>query len=164
MMAVPVPAIGVSVAVFDRYDRVLLIRRGRPPARGQWHLPGGRLEPGESLGQAAIREVREETGIDGVRLGPIIALVERRMEGFHYLIVDFLARLDQPNVPQPVAADDAIAAVWLAETEWPEYDLAEGLLPILKQALVILANPSGGLMDRQGRGTDFIAAAQGNPD
>ncbi|GAB4351724.1 MAG: hypothetical protein Kow0060_01170 [Methylohalobius crimeensis] len=152
----PVPAVGVSALIFDRRGRVLLIRRARPPARGKWHAPGGRLEAGEALTSAVLREVREETGIEGVRLGPIAAVVERRIEGFHYLIVDFLGFVDGEG-PPPRAADDALAAAWVPPEEWSDYELAEGLAPILTRARQLWRGRHGGLVDVTGQGTDFLA-------
>ncbi len=150
------PLVGVSVLVFDRDGRVLLVRRGRPPARGTWHGPGGRVETGESLVAAAHREVREETGLSGVRLQGVAALVERRCEGFHYLIVDFVAAIDR-SAPPVRAGDDALAAAWVASADWEAYDLPEGLLPILKRAERLWRGGRGGLRDVSGGGTDFLA-------
>ncbi|KXJ41894.1 MAG: hypothetical protein AXA67_03650 [Methylothermaceae bacteria B42] len=158
MSVPPVPAIGVSALVFDAHNRVLLIRRARPPAQGKWHAPGGRLEPGESLCHAVVREVKEETGIENIQLGPVIAVVERRIEGFHYLIVDFLAVLAHGPAPLPIPGDDALEAEWVAESEWKSYALAEGLLPILNAAVNLRRSGKGGLLDVDGRGTDFVAA------
>lgn len=151
------PAIGVSALVFDRRGRVLLVRRGRPPAQGKWHPPGGRLEAGESLLQAVHRELREETGIGGVRLGPIVAVVERRFAGFHYLVVDFLGFLDLPEPPLPRAGDDALDARWVGPGDWQEYELGEGLWPILVRAQRLRREGRGGLVDAGGQGTDFVA-------
>ena len=155
-MSVPQPAIGVSVLVFDREGRVLLVQRGRPPAQGTWHGPGGRLEVGESLVEAARREVREETGLTGFRLGGIVAVVERRTEGFHYLIVDFVASIDRA-APDLEPGDDARALAWVAPADWGAYDLPEGLLPILRRAYRLWQGARGGLKDFAGGGTDFIA-------
>ncbi len=153
----PQPAVGVSALVYDARGRVLLIRRGRPPAQGLWHAPGGRLEAGESMAEAVLREVYEETGIGEVRLGPIVAVVERRIEGFHYVIVDFLGFLDQIDPPPPMAADDALAAAWVPEDRLSCYELAEGLVPILQRAVSLWKGQKGGLFDFSGDGTDFVA-------
>ena len=65
---IPVPAVGV---VCLKGDEVLLIRRGTPPRQGEWSLPGGRIEPGERLAEAALRELREETGVEAELIGLI---------------------------------------------------------------------------------------------
>ncbi len=156
-MKAPQPAIGVSTLVYDRLGRVLLICRGQPPAQGKWHAPGGRLEAGETLVDAALREVREETGIEGIRLGPVVAVVERRIEGFHYVIVDFLGTLDRADALRPRASDDAVAAAWVPEAELSHYDLAAGLAPILQRAALLWKGQRGGLVDVTGEGSDFIA-------
>ena len=149
------PAIGVSAIVFDSEERVLLVRRGQPPALGQWHPPGGKLEPGESLIEACRREVKEETGLDVV-IGPIMSVVERRLEGFHYVIVDFLARLSEPSTSEPRAADDVAAVAWVAEDRLGDYTVTEGLLPILERARLAHRGERLGLGDSNGGGTDFI--------
>ena len=151
----PRPAIGVRAINFDQHERVLLIQRGKPPAAGYWHAPGGKLEAGESLVEGVRREVKEETGLD-VTIGPIMAVVERRQEGFHYVIVDFLARLDNPHQTDITPADDASAAAWVAETELNNYPIAEGLLPILERARLAYRGEKLGLADTEELGTDFI--------
>ncbi|MDD5035960.1 MAG: NUDIX domain-containing protein [Methylococcaceae bacterium] len=159
----PRPSIGVSAIVFDGRERVLLIRRGKPPALGQWHVPGGKLEAGESLVEGCRREVKEETGVE-VSIGPIMAVVERRQEGFHYLIVDFLAHLIDPDRNDILPADDASAAAWVAETELADYPIAEGLLPILQRAIRAHRGERLGLIDIEGLGTDFIPAMDGHQE
>jgi 8-oxo-dGTP diphosphatase len=154
----PLPTIGVSAFVFDDDERVLLVRRGQAPARGQWHPPGGKLEPGESLTEACRREVKEETGLNVV-VGPIIAVVERRLEGFHYVIIDLFAMLEDPAHTACVPADDVLAVEWVSSARLTDYDTAEGLLPILERARRMRRGEKLGLHDETGNGTDFIPAA-----
>ncbi|TAN51591.1 MAG: NUDIX domain-containing protein [Methylococcaceae bacterium] len=150
----PRPAIGVSVIVFDAQDRLLLVQRAQPPSLGLWHPPGGKLEAGESLLQACRREVWEETGLT-VEIGPLLAVVERRLEGFHYIILDFLATQYDASAPlRP--ADDALQARWVEQQHLPDYPMPEGLLPILARAEHARRGACLGLHDLQGDGTDFI--------
>lgn len=104
----PVPAVGV---VCFRGDKVLLIRRGRPPRQGQWSLPGGRIEPGEPAMAAALRELEEETGIQAELLG-LIDVVDGIFPeaGAHYVLIDYAARWTRG---EPQAGDDALEAVFL---------------------------------------------------
>ena len=127
------PAIGVGGVVFDDAGRVLLVRRLYPPQAGLWHIPGGRLEAGETLTECCQREVLEETGIR-VTPGPILAVADRAIEGFHYIIIDFLTELaaDSPREPRP--SSDAAEASWLHPNALGAYPLVEGLEPVLKAA------------------------------
>jgi 8-oxo-dGTP diphosphatase len=101
----PVPCVGV---VCLRGDEVLLIRRGTPPRQGEWSLPGGRIEPGERAMDAALREVREETGIEAEITG-LIDVVDGLFPeaGRHYVLIDYAARW---LTGEPVAGDDAVDA------------------------------------------------------
>ena len=86
----PVPAVGV---ICFRGDEVLLIRRGRPPRLGEWSLPGGRIEPGEALLDTALRELREETGVEADILGLVDVIDGVFPEhGRHYVLIDYAAR------------------------------------------------------------------------
>jgi 8-oxo-dGTP diphosphatase len=104
-MSAPVAAVGV---ICLRGDQVLLIRRGQPPRLGEWSLPGGRVEPGETLRDAALRELSEETGVTA-ELGPLVDVVDGIFpeSGRHYVLVDFAARW---RSGEPVAGDDAADA------------------------------------------------------
>ena len=117
----PVPAAGV---VCLRGDTVLLVRRGRPPRMGEWSLPGGRIEPGERAIDAALRELREETGVEAEITG-LIDVVDGLFpeSGRHYVLIDYAARWLSG---EPVAGDDAAEARFVALNEiealvdWPE--------------------------------------------
>jgi 8-oxo-dGTP diphosphatase len=114
------PIIGVGVVVWHG-ERVLLVRRGKPPRLGQWSLPGGAQRLGETVAEAARREVKEEVGLEVV-LGEIVAtvdLIERDQEGrirYHYTLIDFVAVAAGSEL-RP--GSDAAAARWftLAEIE-----------------------------------------------
>ena len=113
------PWVGVGVVVW-RGDKVLLVRRGKPPRAGQWGLPGGAQDVGETLFEAAAREVIEETGLR-VRPYAIITAVDavnRDEDGrvrFHYTLVEVAA--EYAGDEEPVAGDDADAAQWTALSE-----------------------------------------------
>jgi len=113
----PVPAVGVVVL---RGDEVLLVRRGTPPRLGQWSLPGGRIEFGETVEAAALRELKEETGVEAQLLGLIEvldAVFTSRTSGDvtrHYVLIDFAARWLSG---EPVAGDDAAEARFFHHSE-----------------------------------------------
>ena len=130
-MTGPVVAVG-AVVVVD--DRLLLIRRGRGPAAGEWSVPGGRVERGETLAEAVVRELAEETGVEAV-CGPLVGWVERISDDHHFVILDFWATLldDRP----PVAGDDAAEAEWVPLSDVAERRLVDGLAEFLHQHGVI---------------------------
>jgi len=121
------------VVVVD--DRLLLIRRGRGVAIGSWSLPGGTVEPGELLAEAVVRELLEETGLEGV-CGPLVGVVERFVEGRHYVILDHQVTLLEPDA-EPRAGDDAAEVAWVPLADVAEWPLVEGLAEFLHDHGVI---------------------------
>jgi ADP-ribose pyrophosphatase YjhB (NUDIX family) len=126
------PQLAVGVFVFDAAGRVLLIERGRPPGKGLWSVPGGKVEWGETVVDACRREVLEETGVV-VDVGPLVTWIERMDDAHHYVILDFVAT-PAGSSEQPVAGDDAAQARWLSPQDLMELPLTAGLLPVLAQA------------------------------
>lgn len=115
----PTPCAGV---VCLRGEEVLLIRRGKPPRLGQWSIPGGRIEPGETVAEAALRELREETGVEARLLG-LIDVIDYIDAERHYVLIDYAARwLSGEPRPGDDAADarfhpiDSLAELGM----WPE--------------------------------------------
>jgi 8-oxo-dGTP diphosphatase len=115
-------------AVVVEDDDLLLIRRGHGPAAGEWSVPGGRVEPGETLAEAVLRELEEETGVEGL-CGPLLGWVERIEEDHHLVILDFTVTLLERQ--EPVAGDDAVEAAWVPLAEVAELRLVEGLAEFL---------------------------------
>jgi 8-oxo-dGTP diphosphatase len=121
-----VPA--VSAIVTDAAGRVLLVRRSHAPEAGRWALPGGKVEPGETLVDAVIREVVEETGL-AVRPGREVGVVVRSAPGggtyeIHCFLADHLGG-------EPVAGSDAAGVLWVAPAELPTVETVRGLVEAL---------------------------------
>src|SRR2546422_63599 len=119
------PVVGVGAVVLDG-SRVLLIKRGHAPLKGQWSLPGGGVELGETLEQAVAREVLEETG-PSIEVGPMVEVLDRisrdadgRVE-HHFVLVDFVCR---PNGAVLRSAADAADAAWAAGPRLARCDAA----------------------------------------
>lgn len=127
-MSTPHPQLSVgAIVVHD--DRILLVRRGRGVAAGTWSVPGGRVEHGELLAEATVRELREETGLEGV-CGRLLGLVERFIEGEHHVILDHEVTLLEPSTT-PSAGDDAAEVAWVPLHEVADWNLVEGLAEFL---------------------------------
>ncbi len=110
----PAPCVAVGAVVFHN-DGVLLVKRAKPPARALWAIPGGSVQLGESLQQAAEREILEETGIVIRAKDPVYTfdMIERDDHGrirFHYVIIDLAADYVSGEL---AAGDDATAALWV---------------------------------------------------
>jgi len=127
----PRPELCVGAVVFNADGRLLLVQRGRGAAVGQWSVPGGRVEPGETLEQAVAREVLEETGLT-VRCERFVGWVERISDDHHFVIMDFTATPTMPSSPA-VAGDDAAAVAWVAVEQLPDHQLVDGLLEFLTE-------------------------------
>jgi 8-oxo-dGTP diphosphatase len=123
------PLVGVGAVIVDHHldsPRVLLIRRGTPPLLGEWSLPGGVLECGETLREAVAREAREETGLQ-VEAGEMLGVYERVIRDdqgrvrYHYVLIDFLCRAVGGDLK---AGSDAAAVRWYTREELPALNLA----------------------------------------
>jgi ADP-ribose pyrophosphatase YjhB (NUDIX family) len=114
------PIVAVGAVIFDG-DRVLLVRRGQEPLKGEWSLPGGAVEAGESLEAALAREVREETALD-VEVGALVEVLDsirRDADGraeYHYIIIDYACRPRPGSSTVPVRGTDAADVRWWAST------------------------------------------------
>ncbi|WP_233498432.1 NUDIX domain-containing protein [Blastococcus sp. TF02A-26] len=126
--ALPVVAC-VGGVVHDAAGRLLLIRRGTEPGRGRWSVPGGRVEPGESLAEAVEREVLEETGLP-VRAGAVVGRVRVPGRGVVYDVVDLACALVDPSVV-PVAGDDADEVTFVDAAALEQLSCTDGLLESL---------------------------------
>ena len=118
------PIVGVGVVILDA-DKVLLIKRGKPPRAGTWSLPGGAQESGETLKEAALREIYEETSlkVEIIGLIDIVDSIRRDKKGdteYHYTLIDFAARVTGGALR---AGDDAIDSHWFTLQEIKELDM-----------------------------------------
>ena len=127
------PRVAVGAIVF-KDNKVLLVRRGKPPAENLWAIPGGRVEIGETLREAAEREILEETGITIRALEPVYTfdVIEQDAGGrtrFHYVIVDLTADYIRG---EPRAGDDAAAARWISSDELAALKVSSKTRQLLK--------------------------------
>lgn len=125
------PEVAIGGILFNPAGEILLIRRGQPPASGYWSIPGGRLEPGETILEACRREFLEETGLE-VEVGSLVAVAERVQEGFHFVILDFLVMMRHSVACSPRAGSDATQVHWVATEKLSEYPLVEGLQGVIE--------------------------------
>lgn len=120
-------------AIARRDEALLLVLRGREPGRGRWSVPGGRVEAGETLADAVVRELREETGLDAV-CGPLVGWVERIGTDHHFVILDFEMTGIEGVL---VAGDDADDARWVPVSAISELPLVDGLEDFLVEHGVV---------------------------
>jgi len=132
------PIVGV-LAVLMRGDRALVVRRANPPMSGRWGFPGGVLELGETVAQGAMRELKEETGVQAEAAGPltVIDTIDRDKEGrvrYHYTLVAVIGHWQSG---EGIPGDDAGEVAWLTRSEIVDQNLptAPALLPLIDLAL-----------------------------
>ena len=129
------PICGVGVVCF-KDDQVLLVKRAKPPITWEWSIPGGGQELGETTREAALRELKEETGIDARLIGliDVIDTVREDDEGrvhFHYTLVDFAAEW---VAGEPVADDDVSDARWASLSEIEDQGLWGETVRVIREA------------------------------
>jgi 8-oxo-dGTP diphosphatase len=137
------PIVGVGAVVVDR-GRVLLVRRGREPLKGQWSIPGGMVELGEDLPRAIRRELFEETGL---RVKPITVLevfdrilLKRGRVRFHYVIVDFACRKTGGRL-EP--SSDVLDACWARRQELGRFRLNKKAKEVIESGFRFFKSPAG---------------------
>jgi 8-oxo-dGTP diphosphatase len=127
------PLVGVGAIIIEG-DRVLLVKRGHPPLAGEWSIPGGVLEVGETLREAAIREAMEETSLE-VEPGDLLGVYDRVLRDsdertlYHYVLIDFLCRRISG---EPQAAGDADEVRWFTPGEVDKLALAKDTAEVVK--------------------------------
>ena len=129
------PIVGVGAIVLDG-DRVLLVKRAHEPLKGEWSVPGGAVDVGETLEEAIRREVREETCLD-IEVGPIVDVLDRirydpdgRVK-FHFVLVDFVCR---PVGGTLQCASDAEEATWAERADLGRYGVADATISVIDKA------------------------------
>jgi len=137
------PLVGVGAIIIER-DRVLLVKRAHPPIQGQWSIPGGVLEVGEMVREAAVREAREETGLV-VEPGELLGVYDRILRDpeqrvqYHYVLIDFLCC---PVAGELLAASDAAEVRWFRREELPALRLAKDTLEVIGKGFEKLVPPN----------------------
>jgi ADP-ribose pyrophosphatase YjhB (NUDIX family) len=134
-----VPLVGVGTIIIED-GRVVLVKRLHPPLQAEWSIPGGVLEVGELVRDAAIREAREETGLivePGELLGVydrVLRDAEKRVQ-YHYVLIDFLCRRVSGDL---AAASDAAEVRWFGWEELPGLKLAEDTVDVIRKGFAKL--------------------------
>ena len=121
------PEVCVGAIAVDA-DQILLIRRGQQPSQGYWSVPGGRVEAGETLAEAVVRELREDASLEGV-CGSLLGWTERIGPGYHFVILDFWVTIMTGREPR--AGTDATEAAWVPLADVADLALVDGLAEFL---------------------------------
>jgi ADP-ribose pyrophosphatase YjhB (NUDIX family) len=129
-----VPLVGVGAIIIEG-SRVLLVKRAHPPLQAEWSIPGGVLEVGELIREAAVREAREETGLT-VEPEDLLGVYDRVLRNpeqrvqYHYVLIDFLCRSIGGELQ---AASDAAEVCWFTLEELPALKLAEDTVDVIRK-------------------------------
>lgn len=135
------PVLAASIAVFRDDGHVLLAMRAQAPAIGRWSLPGGKVELGETLAEAALRELREEVGVEADLIGfnDHVEFISRQPDGAvtaHFVIASFVGRW---RAGEPTTSPEASAVMWIDPFDLGDLKTTNGLSAILRKAAVIAA-------------------------
>jgi 8-oxo-dGTP diphosphatase len=128
------PLIGVGAVIIDR-GRALVVRRATEPLKGEWSIPGGMLELGETLRAGVVREAKEETGLDVVA-HEVLAVYDRIVAGadgrtrFHYVLIDYRCEVAGGELR---AASDASEARWITRAELDGFPIAEAVGEVIRK-------------------------------
>jgi len=140
------PIVAVGAVVVDG-DRVLLVKRGQEPLKGEWSLPGGVVEIGETLGAALVREVREETALEIV-VGPVVEVLDsirRDADGrpeYHYIIIDYVCHVCAGATSDPSSGSDADGVCWVAAADLDRYRVTATAASVIRKALASTHDPA----------------------
>ena len=133
------PLVGVGAVIIED-SHVLLVKRAHPPLQAQWSIPGGVLEVGELVREAAIREAREETGLI-VEPADLLGVYDRVLRNpeqrvqYHYVLIDFLCRRVGGELQ---AASDAVEVAWFSREDLPALNLAEDTMDVIRKGFARL--------------------------
>ena len=133
------PIVAVGAVIVDA-GRVLLVKRGQEPLKGEWSLPGGAVESGETLAAALAREVREETCLDVV-VGAVVEVLDsirRDAEGraeYHYIIIDYACRVRPGTSKAAACGSDAADVDWVPIADLERYRVTPTAIAVIRKAL-----------------------------
>jgi mutator protein MutT len=147
------PIVGVGAVVFDGEGRVLLVKRAHEPLKGEWSLPGGGVEIGETLEAAVAREILEETGLT-VAVGPVVEVLDRvehapdgRVE-YHFVIIDYVCRVLAGPL---VCGSDADGVEWVRREDLATYRITEKATSVIDKAISLAASTGNTPVRPEGR-------------